>query len=384
MNIDWHSQESHIFINPRTPNFEKNKLYSIIEKHQLKSHIFIATSGSTATQSTDIKWVALKKSSFLISAQAVNSHLNCTKNDIFLNTLPHFHVGGLAMFARVQVCGAKIIDIYNENSKWNALQYVEQLENYKITISSLVPTQVFDLVKNNCKAPVTLRAIVVGGGNLSHELFLQAQKLNWPLLPSYGMTECCSQIATALPNCSWNSNHAELTVLPHMHVSISSEGKIQIAGESLLTGYILQTENESNFMDPKIEDKIITSDVGELKNNKLFIYGRNDENIKINGENVSLLRLQAILEQAAKKAHLKTDCAVIAMPEARQGQKIVLVFCQTLDMKLEDKNINSTVANFNELVFPFERSKEVYFVDEIPRTELGKLKRNLITKMIKT
>jgi len=370
--LDWQSNESHIFINPRMPSHDKNKLEYMLQKFKLDAHIFLATSGSTAIQSTDTKWVALKKSVFLTSARSVNQHLNCSKKDTFLNTLPPFHVGGLALFARAYLCEAQIIDLYHEDNRWNPKNFVQQLLTNKVTISSLVPTQVYDLVHNQLSAPPSLRFIVVGGGFLDQNLYEQARKLNWPLLPSYGMTECGSQIATASPNFAWHSGYPELTVLPHLDVSLTAEGKIEISGDSLLSCYILQTQDKVERIDPKIDGKIITSDIGEFKNNKLLIYGRMDENIKINGENISLVRLQEILQQIANHS----DCAIISLPDARQGNKIAAVFLRA------HTNVSNFVNLFNERVFPYERIAMTYYLDKIPRTELGKLKRNLITQEI--
>ena len=286
MHVNWQSQESHILINPRMPKLEQNKLNHIIEEHKLKGHIFIATSGSTATESSDIKWVALKKSAFLISANNVNQHLGCTKKDIFLNTLPLFHVGGLALFARAHLCDAQIINC----DKWNPQNFLQLIDDNKATISSLVPTQIFDLVQLQLKAPPTLRAVVVGGGFLDHKLFLQASKLNWPLLPSYGMTECCSQIATARPHFAWSLSYPELTILPHINVSFSSEGKIELSGDSLLSGYIMQSKNgKSEFIDPKINGKIVTNDLGAIKNGNLVIYGNKRNLIRRLGKPDELL-----------------------------------------------------------------------------------------------
>jgi O-succinylbenzoic acid--CoA ligase len=446
--IDWPSSEPHIFVNPRMPQFEKNKLNNMIQEYQLDGHIFLATSGSTATQSTDIKWVALKKSAFLTSACSVNKHLNCTKKDIFLNTLPHFHVGGLALFARAYLCGAQIIDIYNENYKWNSKHFVDQLAANQITISSLVPTQVYDLVHHQLQAPPSLRGIVVGGGFLSKDLYMQACKLGWPLLPSYGMTECCSQIATALPDFQWHGEYPALTVLPHLYVNLSPNNRIEIAGESLLSGYILQSKDKVEFVDPKIDGKIMTSDVGEFTSNfpaacldpavkprddgqaktrddgqaktrddgqvktrddksgNLLVYGRDDENIKINGENVSLNRLQNILEQIINSEAAHCDGAIISLPDARQGNKIAAVFSlprssshdsrssshdsrssshdsrsSSHDSRSSSRGLTAgsrEMNEFNKLVFPFERITETFFINKIPRTDLGKLQRKLI------
>lgn len=379
LNIDWQCQESHAFTNPKLPGIEKQKLNRMIEKHHLTGHIFLATSGSTATNSTDIKWVALKKSAFCLSAQTVNQHLNCSQKDIFLNTLPHFHVGGLAMFARAQLCGAKIVDIYNENYKWNPKEFVGHLQTNKATVSSLVPTQVYDLIQNNLPCPNSVKAIVVGGGFLDKNLYEQSQKLNWPLLPSYGMTECCSQIATALPNFQWRNNYAELSILPHVKLGVSLDGRIQIESESLLTGYITQSKEETTFFDPKENGKIVTSDIGHCIKGKLIVYGRIDDNIKINGENVSLIRLQSILEQVKGHFNYNEDCAIIATPHLRRGHKIEIIFTKSLQNDI----IPLIIENFNKLVYPFEKIENTFFVDKIPRTELGKLKRNSLMNLLK-
>ncbi len=382
--IDWESEEPIIFLNPRMPAYEKQKLECSIKEYKLKNHIFLATSGSTALQSTEIKWAALKKEAFLNSARAVNKHLNFTKEDIFLNTLPLFHVGGLSNFARAYCIGANIINKYNEVFKWDSEAFLGDVEKNKVTITSLVPTQLYDIVHRNLKAPACLKTVILGGGFLDKNLYERATNLNWPILPSYGMTECCSQIATALPNFKWYKGYPELTVLAHFDVSFSLEGKVFIEGESLLTGYIIQTEHKITFFDPKVDGKIETNDLGEKKNNHLVIYGRCDENIKISGENVSLLRLQSILEQAKEICKIDSDAIITGFPDPRQGFKIAAVFAEE-EMDAERKSkIYEIISYYDEKVYPFERIAKIYFLKEIPRTALGKLKRKQMDDIIST
>ena len=71
-----------------------------------------------------------------------------------------------------------------------------RLADRGVTHTSLVPTQVHDLVKADLRAPETLKAIVVGGGHLDAATGRLARTLGWPVLASYGMTEAASQIAT--------------------------------------------------------------------------------------------------------------------------------------------------------------------------------------------
>ncbi len=54
--------------------------------------------------------------------------------------------------------------------------------------------------------------------------------------------------------------------------------------------------------------------------------------------------------------------------------KISIVFTKNSQ---ECINLFDKIKNeFNKRVFPFEKIKNIYLIDSIPRTELGKLKRN--------
>jgi O-succinylbenzoic acid--CoA ligase len=370
---DLTSDKSIILFNPRLPEREKKNLLSLIERFRLPRHIFVATSGSTAIDSKDIKWVALKKEAFFASAESVNHQLNTTAKDIFLNILPSYHVGGFSLQVRANCLNAKYYDSYDEEKKWDPQTFVKQINLTKSTITSLVPTQVFDLVQQQIQCPETLRMVVVGGGFLNQHLYEQAQKLKWPLLPSYGMTECCSQVATALPGFSWQGSFPKLNILSHLKVTIAKTGQIKISGDSLLTGYLFQEGGKVRFHDPKQEGSILTHDLGEVKNNHLIVFGRDDENIKINGENVSLIRIQSLLE---KEMNPNWELAVVSIPEPRSGFKLIAVF----DEKYESQRngIEGLIAQFNTKVNPFERINHFYFINCIPKTDLGKVKRKQI------
>ncbi|WP_186646101.1 AMP-binding protein [Fluviispira vulneris] len=389
MNIDWYSDDYHFFINPRIPIQEKERIVKIASEFHLESHIFLATSGSTAHSSTELKWVALKKEAILNSSLSVNRHLDCTQKDILINTLPYFHIGGLSLYSRAFLSQAKLINLYCENYKWSPFHFVQEIIESGATISSLVPTQIFDIVQLSLKCPPSIRAIVVGGGALAQTLYEKAIELGWNLLPSYGMTECCSQVATALPLCEKEIGFSQLKILDHLQVWCDEVGRICIAGDSLLTGYILQNDKNIVFHDPKKicklnDDKeikyITTSDIGEVKGHYLSVIGRSDDVIKISGENVNLSYLENIILDLKMKYSLQNDIALIAQNDLRLGKSIVLVIEDNEDIVYE--NIYCILNDFNNQVFPFERIRSFYKINKIPRTDLGKLKRTLLNSML--
>ncbi len=140
--------------------------------------------------------------------------------------------------------------------KWNPSSYVQKLTAHRATLSSLSPTHVYDLVNGALSPPSSIRAIIVGGGALAGELHEKAVALGWPLLKSYGLTETCSQVATALDS----HPAAELQILSHVDLMTNEEGFIRVRGSSLLTGFVHGNDPERRFIDPKVEGWYTTQD----------------------------------------------------------------------------------------------------------------------------
>lgn len=365
--INWNTKENRILINPRFPEEEKKKNIELIKKAPpLTDHFWIATSGSTGA----IKWAALSRDAILASAQAVNFFLDCQASDIWLNPLPYFHVGGLGIFARAYLTGSQVVDAYDlMDGKWNTLKFCDLLSTTETTLTSLVPAQVYDLVNHKKIAPKSLRGVIVGGGAMSEELYTAAKILGWPLLPSYGLTECASQVATASV-CDTQSPFPKLHLLSHIEAKINREGKLLLKSPALLTLYALIKEGQADFCDPKREGWFETEDLAEIKNGALKIKGRTHYFIKIGGESVDLLRLEQILEGIKLKYSFSFDLALAPIPDDRLGHVIHLMVAKTE----EPSGLANLIQDFNNKVLPFEKIRCTKLVPHIPRTDLGKVK----------
>src|SRR5437764_376633 len=280
--IDFESAESHLLLNLRMPSAERARLERMVPK--LDAHVFVATSGSTG----DIKLVALSKRAILASAAAVNERLEVTSRDVWAAVLPPFHVGGLGVYGPCLLAGARALPM-----PWDARAFAES----EATIASLVPAQVRDLIAAQLTPSPTLRAILVGGGifDITHS--------EWPTLPSYGMTECCSTIAI------------NDTLLGHIDARREDDGRLAFRGSSLFTGYA----TEHGLVDPKIDGWFVSEDLGEVDGRTLRVDGRAGDFVKIGGESVDLKRLDRILHELAGD-----DAAIVAMPDERLGHVIQL------------------------------------------------------------
>ncbi|HEV7484917.1 MAG TPA: AMP-binding protein [Thermoanaerobaculia bacterium] len=328
--IDFQSSESHLLLNPRMPSAERARLEMMVP--DIDAHVFVATSGSTG----DIKLVALSKRAILASAAAVNARLAVTSRDVWAAVLPTFHVGGLGVYARCHLAGARVLPM-----PWEPRAFAES----EATIASLVPAQVQDLIAARLTPSSTLRAILVGGG------IFNVERGEWPALPSYGMTECCSTIAI------------EDTLVGHIEARRESDGRLAFRGPSLFTGYAM----EEGLVDPKIDGWFVSEDLGEVDGRTLQIVGRAGDFVKIGGESVDLKRLDRILYELAG-----SDAAIIAVADERLGH---VIHAATV---LEP----SFVDAFNDRVHPFERIREVHRVESIPRSPLGKLLRAQLARLL--
>lgn len=352
--IDWNSTNNRILINPRFPEEEKRQVMQWLESGPpLKDHFWIATSGSTG----QMKWTALSKEAILCSANAVNVFLDCDNKDVWLNPLPTFHVGGLGILARAFLTGSKVI---NAHEKWNVDRYFHVLEKSKATLISLVPAQVYDLIKAERTAPESLRGVIVGGGALSEEIYHRGKELGWPLLPSYGLTECASQVATA------SNKNAKMRLLPHIEARINEKGYLAIKSPSLLTLYAINAE----FIDPKKDGWFETEDLAEIKDGEIIIKGRKNNFIKIGGESVDILRLEGILEAIKIENKFGFDMALIPFPDTRLGHVINLV----IEKSAQGNCLKVLLDEFNKRVLPFEKIRQIHYIEQIPKTDLGKVK----------
>ncbi len=355
--IDWEGSRSHFFINPRTPDSEKEEFLKLLRSaSHLNSHCFLLTSGTTGKK----KWVALAHHALLSSAAAVNRHLQVSSRDIWINPLPVFHVGGLSIYVRAKLSGSRVVSV--NSGRWDMEGFIKSCEAEKGTLSALVPTQVYDCVQAGIKAPASLRAVVVGGGALNEAIYESAVCLGWPLLPSYGLTECSSQVATALLG-SWMAGHfPELPFLDHVETGFNPEGYLQIRSEALLTAYV----GEEGVCDPKKEGWFSTEDRITLGERGVVNVSRGTGFVKIGGESVDLQRLQQILEGVCIKQRTPISCAIAAKPDLRKGSVIELLVEGTVDPL-------ALVEQFNQQVLPFERICHVTHVKTLPRTALGKI-----------
>ncbi|HEY3383987.1 MAG TPA: AMP-binding protein [Vicinamibacterales bacterium] len=388
--IDWGAGDSLILVNPEWRRREPESFDAARRRlPTLDGHVWISTSGASRDRPGRIRWVALSKAALLASAAAVNAHLGATAVDVWAHALPMFHVGGVGILARARLAGSRVVPAIA--ARWDARHFHLQAGDTRATLSALVPSQIHDLVEAGLAAPPSMRAIVVGGARLDADLYRRARALGWPCLPSYGLTETCSQVATAsLATLSSTEVPTVLPVLGHAEMRANEAQRLSIRGTSLLTCYAELDGDDVRAWDPKQDAWLETEDLGRVDALGVEVFGRTSESVKVLGEVVSLPRVEEHARRWAAGealfAGMALDLAVVALPHPRAGHELVLVLSSDGRDRLEPLTTGRLWPSFDqfeqEALLPFERIQRVVWVDRIPRTPLGKCRRALLAREV--
>ena len=353
----WSGGGNHIAVHPLRME-EAMGLGELAIEIGARGWCFFQASGSEGRP----KWVGLEKEAFLISARAVNAHLRATAEDRWLCALPLNHVGGFSIHARCFASGAKVVTL---PVPWDARAFAEACAAECITLTSLVPTQVHDLVTQNLRAPESMRAVLVGGGVLSPALRVRAEELGWPVQTTYGMTETASQIAT-------EAGADRMEVLPHWQVSVDETQTLTVRGPALARGYATREKDGVWRWEPidpalglRTRDRVELTTEGERV--WLRFLGRQSGLLKICGELVSLEALQNRLDQAALDLGLRGKALMVPLPDERRETRLVIV--------TEDDNEKMQarlLAAYNSDALPHESVLSLRHLPTLPQTPVGK------------
>lgn len=341
---------------------------SIPDIPELQGHALFETSGSTGAP----KWIALSKDALLASAAAVNAHLEVTASSCWGLALPAHHVGGFGVAARAFAANCEFREF---GKRWNPIEFAGWLADNQVTHTSLVPTQVHDLVAVKLRAPASLRAIVVGGGRLDGHTGQAARALGWPVLASYGMTEAASQIATQpLASLAAIYQPAPIPLLPIWRTALSPEGKLRIAGPALFSGMLVR-ERHTWFYKPRDSEWHQTEDRVLVENNYLTPLGRSDSMVKVLGELVDPEEIERELVSLSNGVLPPGTFIVAAVPDTRAEHELVPVF----DASVGPETITAVLSAYAEKAPGFRRLGQAVILEDFPRSPLGKPKRAEIT-----
>jgi len=327
----------------------------------LAPSFLIKTSGSSG----EAKWVVYSKECLLEHAVLVRDHLKIGVGDNLGLMLPTHHVGGLGVIARSIVSGANLVRF---DEKWSAIVGLRFLTMNKISVVSLVPTQLVDLVRDRCYCPASVRIVIVGGGKLDEVSKLAAIELGWPIYESYGMTETGSQIATGALG-----EDGYLRLIDGWQVNTGEDSLLEVKGACLFSGYLTNKNGQYVFLDPKENGWFKTSDRVSVKITEkgigLRFLSRGDQMVKILGELVNVSVLESRLVE-----FLGVEVYLAVFNDERRGSKLVPV-----------ANTMRLASKIDEVGWRgIESLEKAVVVSDFPKNEMGKLNRFKLIEQVES
>jgi O-succinylbenzoic acid--CoA ligase len=220
-------------------------------------------------------------------------------------------------------------------------------------------------------------------------LLQQAQAASLPVLPTYGMTEACSQLATLAPEQSAKVNFMSAQGLagkPLSGVELSmidaqwhtlprgQVGRILARGEMISHARIADQSIPGRW---QADGWFLTDDYGRLDaDGMLYISHRHSDVIICGGENI----LSAEVEHALLHTGLLSDAAVVGLADAEWGQIVAALVvphgphtaCSAASVQ---QLTNELEQHLRQRLDPVKIPRRWCVLAVLPRGETGKLKR---------
>jgi O-succinylbenzoic acid--CoA ligase len=241
----------------------------------------------------------------------------------------------------------------------------------------MVPTMLSRLLayRGARPAPPGLQVLLLGGAGAAPELLNRALAAGYPVCPTYGLTEACSQVATAAPPPSGavstlpmrSLRDTELRIVCDGHdAAPGMPGEIVVRGPTVMQGYLREPRATARALR---DGWLHTGDIGCLDaDGGLLVLDRRDDLVVSGGENVYPAEIEAVLlEHPAVD-----DAGVTGIPDADLGARVVAWIVAAPGAA---PDVDSLRRHCRSRLAGFKQPREFRFVDALPRNAAGKLQR---------
>ena len=339
----------------------------------------IYTSGSTG----DPKGVMLTHLNMLSAGRSISSYLELQQADIILCALPLAFDYGLYQVLMAFMVGATLV---LERSFAFPVKVLDTMAREQVSVFPGVPTM-FSLLMNMktlAQYPLpALRKITNTAAALSEAHIRELRSLfpQATLYSMYGLTEC--KRVTFLPPDQLDIRPTSVgRGMPNEEVWLVNEtghrlpngstGELVIRGSNVMRGYWEKPEATAERLKPGSNPGEMLLYSGDLfrtdSEGYLYFIARRDDIIKSRGEKVSPREVENVLY--SHPAVL--DAAVIGVDDPILGQAVKAFLVLKSGCSSNEREVIKFCASRLE---SFMAPKYVQFVDSLPKTDTGKIKK---------
>lgn len=282
--------------------------------------VVLFTSGTEGTP----KGVVLSHANLVSNARQVFAHAAgaISERDIFMNPLPAFHSFGLTAGILVPLLHGMKVVLYP--SPLHYKQVPKLIGETGATFLLATDTFLQGYARAaEADALKSVRYVVAGAERVKAETRRMWEPYGTVILEGYGCTECSPVLAVNTPLATREGSVGRL--LPGIEArldpveGITEGGRLLVRGPNVMAGYL--SAGEPGRIVPPEGGWHDTGDIVVIEDGFVTIRGRAKRFAKLGGEMVSL----AAVETMIAKVWPDQNHVVVALPDARKGEQLVLV-----------------------------------------------------------
>lgn len=296
-----------------------------------------------------------------------------------------FHTGGLnALCIPLLMAGGTVVI----GDKFEAEKSLIAINQYKTTVSLFVPTMYQAMIATTYfkENPFpTVKVFLSGGAPCPHSVYDAFNKKGLYFKEGYGLTEAGpnnfyisreeAYVKKGTVGKSMQFNEAKIVNKAGKSCAANEVGELFVKGKHMFVFYWNNKQETNQTIQDgwlKTGDLAMMDDDGDF-----YIVGRSKEMIISGGENV----YPQEVEQCILRHHLVKEVAVIGAPDDYWGEIVTaFIVCNNKSASL----LGEIEAICQQFLGRFKIPKKFIFIDELPKTIVGKIDKKALKKYLTT
>jgi acyl-[acyl-carrier-protein]-phospholipid O-acyltransferase/long-chain-fatty-acid--[acyl-carrier-protein] ligase len=312
----------------------------------------------------------------LANAAQAAARIDFGRPDKVFNVLPAFHSFGLTVGIILPLVSGVRIYLYPSPLHYRTVAELI----YGVNATIMFGTDTFLAGYARVAHPYDFRSLryILAGAEPVKESTRRTymEKFGLRILEGYGVTETAPALALNTP--MFNKFGSVGRILPGMEArlepveGVADGGRLRVRGPNVMLGY-LKVENPG-VLEPPPEGWHDTGDIVTIdEQGFITIKGRARRFAKIGGEMISLAAVEALAAELWPNAL----SAVVAVPDARKGERLILATQQKNATRPEFQTF-AKAKHASDLMIP----AEVWVIDKLPVLGSGKVDQVSLIKLV--
>ncbi len=340
--------------------------------------LIVYTSGTTGRP----KGAVLRQEALFWNG-VMSQHMHgLTSEDHVLTVLPFFHVGGLNIQTTPALHHGATVTIH---SRFTPDATLAAFERDRPTLTVLVPATIQAVTDHPGWATTdlsALKAVSTGSTIVPQHLIDRFVKRGVPVLQVYGSTETCPiavytrlggdlsrEGSTGLPGLC-----CEAAIIDDAGNELPADaaGEITVRGPNVLFEY---WGNQAATREALRDGWYRTGDIGRRDADGYFwVHDRKKNLIISGGENIYPAEVERVLMEHPEV----TECGVIGRPDPRWDEIPIAYVIRRPGSQLDAEGLK---VHVQAQLARFKVPREIVFVDDLPRTALGKVQHFMLKQL---